>query len=224
MRKAIISLLSVFILVSSTSCITNKMLVSKVKPTEIKSLAYFEPISYVQLIKKGNKPILNDSLSSLTKKGVENTLLKNKNNFHLSEKLEISNDTLNRKIINEIAQIVRIAKTTKKVSGIQLTPIIDSIMESNSQRFALAIVATGFGRRKGNYGGQVAKGIGIGILTLGMYTPAPIKSSLILYGIIFDAKNNEIAFYKNTNPTEKNPTDSSVINEQFKKLFKDYFF
>jgi hypothetical protein len=200
------------------------MLVSKVKPTEIKSLAYFEPISYVQLIKKGNKPILNDSLSSLTKKGVENTLLKNKNNFHLSEKLEISNDTLNRKIINEIAQIVRIAKTTKKVSGIQLTPIIDSIMESNSQRFALAIVATGFGRRKGNYGGQVAKGIGIGILTLGMYTPAPIKSSLILYGIIFDAKNNEIAFYKNTNPTEKNPTDSSVINEQFKKLFKDYFF
>ena len=36
------------------------------------------------------------------------------------------------------------------------------------QRFALATVVTGFGRRKGNYRGQVTKGAPIGLLTLGM--------------------------------------------------------
>lgn len=87
-------------------------------------------------------------------------------------------------------------------------------MKNSNQRFALATVATGFGRRKGNYGGQVAKGAAVGILTLGMAVPTPIKSNLTLYAFIFDVQKNEIAYYKKSLPVEKEPTDENAIEKQ----------
>ena len=105
-----------------------------------------------------------------------------------------------------------------------MPPILDSVMKSNHQRFALATVVTGFGRKQGNFGNQVAKGIGVGILTLGMYAPVPVKSNSTLYGIILDSDRNEIIFYGKALPVEKSPTDRKVMEQQYKKLFKGYLY
>jgi len=214
----------VFIFISTTSCVSNKMLVSDVKPNEIEELSYFEPQSYIKFIKKGNKPEFSDSLSNITQKGINQIFTKYKSQLHLTKKIEISDDSLNNRVKNEILYLIQLAHYNRKIKGLKLTPAIDSIMESNNQRFAISIVAVGFGRDKGNYGGQIAKGIGVGILTLGMYTPVPVKSDLTLYGIIFDSKKDEISFYKNTKPLEKSPIDIQTIDKQFHNLFKGYFF
>ena len=212
------------IIVSTSSCVSNKMLTSSVPPSAINEMAYFEPISYIRLIEKGNKSKFSDSLSQITKTNVEKIILKNKKKLKISNSIKIENDTLMNRIENEISFLIQTASKNNSLKGLTLTPTIDSILKINNQRFALATVSVGFGRRKGNYGGQVAKAVGIGILTLGMYSPVPIKSNITIYGIIFDSKLNEIAFYKRTKPIEKSPTDSKILEKQITKLFEGYFY
>jgi len=224
MRTILKLIIGISIIVSTSSCVSNKMLTSSVPPSAINEMVYFEPISYIHLIKKGNKSKLNDSLSQITKNKVENILLKNKGKLNISNSIKVENDTLTKRIENEIIFLIQTASRNKSLKGLTLTPTIDSILKSNNQRFALAIVSVGFGRRKGNYSGQVAKAIGIGVLTLGMYIPAPVKSNITIYGIIFDSKLNEIAFYKRTKPIEKSPTDSKILEKQITKLFEGYFY
>lgn len=207
-----------------TSCGANKFLTSSVTPSQISNLSYLEPISYIQRIEKGNKSAFSDSLSTLTKTALDSLLQKNSAKFRLSQQLVFPNDTIKNKVEIELSSIAQQVFQKKKLEGIALTPAIDSLIESNGERFALSVVATGFGRRKGNYGGQVAKGAAIGILTLGMYTPVPIKSNLTLYAFIFDAEKNEVAYYKMVPPVEKEPTDPEVIDKQLQELFKGYFY
>lgn len=206
------------------SCVTNKYLTSTTKPSQITSLDYFEPISYIHLIEKKNDPIFNDSLSFQSKMKLDSVIIQNKKKLKIKNKLVINSESLKDKLEREISFLIQTADRNNSVEGIKLTPAIDSIMKSNNQRFALATVSSGFGRRKGNYGGQVAKGIGVGILTLGLYTPVPIKSNLTLYGIIFDSQKNEIAFYRKTNPVEKSPTEKVELEKQLHNLFQDYFY
>lgn len=207
-----------------TSCGANKFLTSSTGSSEVRNLSYFEPLSYIQYIEKGNKAVLSDSLSSITQTILDSILSHSKSTLHLTEKLTFDNDTIKTKIENELGYLSQLITQRRKLDGIPITPAIDSILKSNKQRFALATVATGFGRRKGNYGGQVAKGVAVGILTLGMYVPTPIKSNLTLHAFIFDSEKNEIAFYKRSIPLEKEPTDSEVINKQLIRLFEGYFY
>jgi hypothetical protein len=206
------------------SCVTNKYLSSATPTHEVTNIEYFEPYSYIQLIKKGNKSELNDSLSLESKRIIDSVIYSNKNLYKIKNKIIIENSSINEKVENEFSFLIQSAMQKRKLEGMKLTPVIDSILESRNQRFAIGIVATGFGRRKGNYGGQVAKGVVVGVLTLGLFSPIPIKSNLSLYSIIVDSEKNEIAFYKKTLPIEKSPTDPNIIKKQLDKIYENYLF
>ncbi|MGB7395266.1 MAG: hypothetical protein WA913_12810 [Pricia sp.] len=221
MKKILLISVSALLL---TSCGANKFLTSSTTSNEIKELKYLEPLTYVQYIEKGNKPVLSDSLSSITQAKLDSILGNSKLTLRLTERLALDNDTIKARIENELGYLSQLIAQRRKLDGIPITPTIDSILKSNNQRFTLATVATGFGRRKGNYGGQVAKGAAIGILTLGMYVPTPIKSNLTLHAFIFDSKKKEIAFYKRSMPVEQEPTAPEVIKKQLIGLFNGYFY
>lgn len=207
------------------SCGTNKYLTSSTKSNEIENISYFTPLIYIQYIEKGNKAVLSDSLSAISQFKVDSLLNAKKATLRLSGKIVVHNDTLTQKMEKELAYLIRLISQRKKLEGIPLTPTIDSILKSSNQRFALATIATGFGRRKGNYGRQVAKGAAIGILTLGsMAVPTPVKSNLTLYAFIFDVQKNEIAYYKRSLPVEKEPTDEKAIEKQLAELFEGYLY
>lgn len=222
MKEKIIGIIILGIIFQS--CVANKYLSSATPKNEVINMDYFEPYSYVRLIKRGNKSELNDSLSLESKRKIDSVMYSNRNFYKIKDKIIIDNNTLNQKVENELSYLIQSAMQKRKLEGIELTPVIDSILESRNQRFALGIVATGFGRRKGNFGGQIAKGVAIGVLTLGLFTPVPIKSNLSLYTIIVDSKKNEITFYKNTLPIEKSPTDPIIIKKQLDKLYENYLF
>lgn len=205
-------------------CVTNKYLSSTTPINEVMSIEYFEPYSYIQLIKKGNKSELNDSLSLESKKRIDSVIYSNKHLYKIKSKITIENNSINEKVENELSFLIQSAMQKRKLEGIELTPVIDSILESRKQRFALGIVAVGFGRKKGNYVGQVAKGVAVGVLTLGLFAPVPIKSNLSLFSVIVDSQKNEIAFYKKTLPIEKSPTDPIMIKKQLDKLYENYLF
>ena len=208
---------------SLVSCVPTKMRTSSVKPSEIKDLAYFEPEAYINLIKKGNQGEYNDSLSMVAHENLTKTIDLYKPRYPITEKIEIENDSLRYLVSKEISYLMNTAMQTRRLKRIKLTPKIDSILDARQQRFALALVATGFGRIRGNYGKQVAKGVGVGILTLGMFYTVPVKSNLTIIGIIFDAENDEVIFFNKTKPMEKNPTEILPMKRQFWHLFNGYF-
>lgn len=221
MKKLI---LTSFWMLFLTSCGANKFLSSPTTPpNEISDLSYFEPLSYIQYIEKGNKVALSDSLSKITFTKLDSILSHNKSTYGLNSKIVINDHVVKSLFENELGYLSETIGLRRNLKNIPLTPTIDSILKSQNQRFALAIVATGFGRKKGNYGGQVAKGAAIGLLTLGMYVPTPIKSNLTLHAFIFDSEKNEIVFYNRSMPVEKDPTNSEFIKNQLISLFNGYF-
>lgn len=199
------------------------MLINKgIKSNEIKNIGYFEPISLISLIEKGNQAKLNDSLSLISTK-VLDTIIENSNNPKISKQFQIDDSKLKLRLENDILKTMSAIKKTKKLEFIKTTNLMDSIVKNENQRFALCVINSGFDRRKHNYGNQIAKGIGIGILTLGMYTPVPIKSNTSTYVMIYDAQNSSIVFFNYFPIIEKSPTDKKNLNFIYNKLFEKYY-
>ena len=221
MKKSIVLLIILFIY----SCSVNRSLKTSTPTSEILSLSYFEPIAFINYVEKGNKSVPSDSLSVITKHKLDSLMHKHKSRLRLSNELTFENE-ISKSIFNsETGRLAEAITRQRSLNGIKITPVIDSIMEKNNTRFAMSVVAVGFGRRKGNYGGKVAKGIGVGILTLGMVTPVPTKSSLNLYGFIFDSKKDEVTYYNRQIPNkEVSPTDSESMEKLLLELFNGYLY
>ena len=205
------------------SCVTNKYLSSSTPIDEILDIGYFEPLAIIELIKKDNKSEASDSLSIDSKQKIDSLLSSNRKKYKIKERITL-NKKIQGKVENEISYLIQSAMRKKNLKGIKLTPIIDSILESRNQRFGLGVLAVGFGRSKGNYVGQVAKSVVVGVLTLGLFIPVPIKSNLRLFSIIVDSKKNEISFYKATLLIEKSPNNYFVLKSQLDKLYENYLF
>ena len=212
MKKANFILIAVIFLFQA--CAPTEEVAKIVKPTDIKKLGYFRPISYMGIIEKGNKAALSKSLSQESTEILDSLIISKKEAFKVTNLLTPSDSIINKKLNSEISKLTYEASTKVRVHNLNLSPTIDSIMEANQERFAIAFVCTGFSRVKGNYGGQVAKGIGVGLLTLGMYTPVPVKANSNIHAVIFDSKNNTVALYKGSHVSDKEPTNRSTVNKQ----------
>jgi len=205
-----------------SSCTTTKPLTSKVQPTEISDIQKFETYSYITLIEGGNRGKLNDTVSKKSKE-VFGEALSTFRSIPLTGNI-LSTDTITQKRIEkEIEYLCISADRQRSISGLKLTPVLDSLLEVVGKRFGLIAVATGFTREKGNYGGQIAKNVAMGILTLGMYYQTPIKANSTIYCMIIDAKDNNIAFFRKSSLQDKEPLDKSVLTKQIQKLFDGYF-
>jgi len=205
------------------SCTTSKMLTSTIKPNEVSDIQKFEPLSFISLIEKGNRAKYNDSLSQKSKALLYDAIDTFKQMIPFTGDIFISDTSCNRKLKKEILFLLNSANKQQMISTIKIPPILDSILESKGKRFGLITVASGFTRTDGNYGGQLAKGLGIGLLTLGMYVQTPVKSKSNIYIMIVDAKENNIAFFRKSILKEEEPLDRSVLKKQIQKIFEGYF-
>ena len=219
--KYLALLFTVFLL---ASCSSSKFLSSTETGEHITDLDYLEPIAFISYVNKGNKAEYSDSLSTITRYKMDSIISVNKQKLKLNNKITINNDTINLRISNEIANAIQTITLKRNLYNIRISPTLDSILESNNQRYGLTTIATGFGRKKGNYAGQIAKGTAIGILTLGMYTPVPIKSDITLYALIIDSEKNVITFYNKKQLSEKSPTDEKNISKLLYDLFDGYLY
>ena len=99
-----------------------------------------------------------------------------------------------------------------------------AVLEANGYRFGMAVATYGFTRRDGNYGGQIAKGLGIGILSLGLYVPVPVKASSGVACAIIDAETGKTIFYKKSFQSEIEPLDIRYVSKHIDKIFGGYFY
>ena len=207
-----------------TSCSTSKILTSDVKSVEITEMLKIEPFSYISLIETGNRSAYNDSISSSTQLLLTESLETFRGKLRLStEEVKLTDSLERKRLEQEYNFLIMSAERNRSIKGIPITPLIDSLLNANGKRFGLIIVQSGFTRAKGNYGGQIAKGIGMGILTMGMYYQTPIKANSTLYAMIVDNRNKNVAFYNKSVFQDKEPTEKENIINQLNNIFEKYF-
>ena len=217
--------LFLWVAILCTSCSTPKFLTSDVKAVDITEMLKIEPFSYISLIEKGNKSVFNDSISNNTKVVLNESVETFRDKLRLSSEEIILTDSLDRaELEEELRILMTAADRNQSVQNIAITPLIDSLLNANGKRFGLIIVQSGFTRTKGNYGGQIVKGIGIGILTgllTGIsYQQIPVKASTTLYAMIVDSQNKNVAFYNKSFLQDAEPTKKEVIIKQLNNVFR----
>jgi hypothetical protein len=215
------------------SCSTTELLTSDVKPSEVVDLQSFEPVSYVS----GNKEMLNDSLSRNSRQCLNEIIQEFKDKISLTGTIIVSNKATKQRLEKDIEYLIMSANDIKllSISSIRITPLIDSLLESNGKRFGLIEVENGSVQSRWNYAkqtavkitGSVVIGLAISALTHSHFQPLPLshsdKSFSVLYVMIVDADQDNIAFYRKSSKNG-DPTDKNVLTYQFKKIFKGYNF
>jgi hypothetical protein len=193
---------------------------SNLKASEITDLQHFEPFCYISLIDSGNIAKLNDTLSLNSKE----LLIKVEDSFsgRIPEtgEISVSDTTIKHKLEKEIQFLCLSAERQKNISNLKITPVIDSLLETNGKRFGLITVCTGFTRAKGNLAKQITKSTISGLL-LGV-SRDPIKANSTLYALIVDAKENNIAYFRKSSLI-KEPLEEKILLKQFEDIFEGYF-
>ena len=224
MKKIIV----LWIVLASASCSSPKFFTSGVNPFEINEMIKIEPCSFITLIDRGNRGSYNDSISNYSEMVLNEALESFSRDLRLSSEEIYTVDNQERnELEQEIDFLISSAEQNKKKYNIEITPLVESLLDEYNQRFGLIILQDGFTRVKGNYGGQVAKAIGLGILT-GVVTGvsfynSPVKASSTLHVIIVDNKEKNIAFYNKSILQEREPTEIETVKKQIMMVFDKYF-
>lgn len=207
-----------------SSCSSSKHLISGIQPSEMDELLNIGPFSRISFIAKGNQATYNDSISN------EAMIVLNESLESLREKLPLYpqgikiTDSLERDTLEkEIGLILTAIDARKKKQNVPSTPMFDSLLTAHDKRFGLILAQSGFTRRKGNYGGQIAKGFALGLLTMGTFYTVPIKANSTIHAIIIDSQNHNVAFYRRSILQDKEPTQKKHLDDQLNQIFKNYF-
>lgn len=222
MRNILIVILAFGILMSA-GCTTRRAFTSSVSVGEITEMALFTPLSDIWYIEKGNDSERSDSLSrvssDITTKVLETIPLRPEITKYIS--IEDEDELIAFK--GELDYLYGQLENAKRNQAVNLLPVIRSMLDANGKRFGMIVLTSGFSRRKGNYGGQVAKSFAVGLLTLGMYVPVPIKSHSNVYVFIVDAESNQVVFYRKSVEQEGEPLDEIQVEKQLNNILKDYY-
>jgi hypothetical protein len=222
--QKLISIFTIAILsVSIISCGTTRLLHSKLKPNEIKTLDLLILPSNISSISKSNRPEFNQALSDSFQVSFESKIA----NYIPSEikKGEIITPNLVEKqsIDQELFNLISFVEKKRNIKNIQVSHKLIDYFSRHKNEYVLVGFSSGFTREKGNYGKQVVKGLGVGILTLGMVVPVPYKANLTNIILILDVKNANIAFYRRATG-EIEPLKEANIERRIKFLLDSYFY
>jgi hypothetical protein len=216
-------IVSIILLITGlTSCTSMHPLLSGVTAEEINDIVLIEPLSYISLIEKGNQAKLHDSLSGVSHELITE-VLRMRSRPHVTAYSHIEDTLIYKEIEEDIQVMLMIAEHQQNVENIRSSQTLDSLILSSGKRYGMVAVTTGFTRGYGNYGREVAKGVAVGVLTLGMYTQAPIKNRSDIYIGIVDARESRLVFYNRSQQPEQDPLDHLVLLDQLHDIFGAYF-
>ena len=194
-----------------------------INSNEITELDYFQPIAYINQVYAGNNGVLNDSLSNLASKRMDSVIRKNAVKYRINRKLDIEDSSILPSLEIELFNVLVAKFLSKRTENNFPTPTIDSILKANNSRFAMMQVITGFERTEKEYEGELSNTAEIGLLSLRNAVSPETPWSIRTYTVIFDSKSNMIAFSKQTELNESQPTKPSVLLTELSRTFRYYF-
>lgn len=192
------------------------------KPYEIDSVSVCHLPSFITAIEKGNQQKFSQSYSDsafyLRYSSFKSTMPQTVN----ISAMEFSDEAEKNKMLKSFFDLINTVERKRKIKGVVLNDTITDFLQQRKTKYAIITFNTGFTREQGNYGKELAKGVGIGILTLGMYAPIAIKANSTVICCVLDTKNRNIAFYRRKT-AELEPLKPKNIERQIKALMDSFF-
>jgi hypothetical protein len=203
-----------------TSC-TYQHYINKSAGVTISELTVFEPTTSIHFIKKGegNKSHFDEDLTKQAQAMLSSALQEELAKKYHVNVLDMDEETYNY-VSHQLYEMSGLLKSKKKDEVIYIPPSVDSVMQENNIDYAVLALHTGFSREHGNYGAQVAKGILLGIVTLGSYYTVPTKAASHIDVFIVDGTNKTILFHNISYLSEYDPCDPDVLSRQVNDLFQ----
>lgn len=222
MKNFINTALIISVLACMTSCGTAGKLNDPAFIGQLKhNIVLFDPVSRIEVIGKDNLNARSETASADAQNLLKEMVCTYDTGLeidaiHVSEELQEAYE-----IQDDIVALGDWYINTDgcDLSYIEIPRTLDSIIEASGRRYGLVLYSEGFSRTGGNYALEIAKTVGLGLLT--GYVSVPYKNSSAIYLMILDSKTDRIAYHRHTGG-EYNPLSTKHIEKQFKRLFKDF--
>jgi len=122
------------------------------------------------------------------------------------------------------SELISLFNVLNKSTNINLVKLNDRMIKvlPSSADYLLLTYQNGFTRSKNNYQQQLAKGIGLTILTLGLYSQRPVKYSSYMYCAMIDLRQNRVIYYNKIRNQDINPLSKKVTDSQIKYLLRKF--
>jgi len=216
-------LLLAVIAIHLISCGTTRMLTSGVTSKQIDTILYIKPLTSISVINKGNKPEFDGQMSNLCESHLTNKIIEY---FPHSIGLKMVDfDSITQGDVDfHFLNILNAVEQQQSIVNLPIPTFLDSLLKKNNVNYALYVYQSGFTRSKNNYAGQIAKGVLIGVLTLGTVYTVPVKANSLLICCIIDGKNKNIAFYRKDLKQDLDPVNPNTTNSQVEDIFERYLY
>lgn len=109
----------------------------------------------------------------------------------------------------------------KVLDNFEIEKELQDVLRNSPHDYAVVGSVTGFSRSGGSYALGIAKGVLIGVLTLGMFYTVPVGSSANINLAVIDKATMKVIYF-DTKGSAANPKDYDVIKGLEKKIFKNY--
>lgn len=190
---------------------------------EINEITVFYPGSRIEVVGKGMGQVHYDSASAISAQ-INADLIKER--LHLFEKAHFypSEEISHRELYSlDLMELADKASKNVPLEDMRLTPTLFSMLSKTDTPYSMLIYHDGFVRKKGNMTGEMFKSIGIGVATLGHYSPVPVSNASNIFIFIMDKELGHAVFAKKYEGDEIHPLKKKTLARQYKFLFKDFY-
>ena len=195
------------------------------QPRTMQPMPYASPVAQVAVIERGNQPSLSAEASNESVRLMRKLLTSHRTELRLQDELVIP-ASVQQQAEQEIYRAVEGIEKRQRLDTGAHFPVLDELLAGQSQRYLLVTATQGFTRAEFNYSGQLAKSIGVGLLTMGMLMPTsiPSKAQSVICLFIYDSQQKQIVYYNHTPPNaEREPLDEARLEYQLRTMLKKDF-
>lgn len=220
--KKLIIFLSVFLLL--ISCSTSRFVSSGVNMEEIQSMLKFDPLASVQLIQDGDVGHFDELVSMAAVETLDESLAVFSDKLMLSHKeINLDNESDEIRLKVEMLRLLRAFIEGYNIQEVAITPLIDSILVANNERFGLIVYQNGYLRTRLNYKEAVLKRMITDNNGIRNFDLPPSSASSVVHVLIVDSEKKNVAFYNSNERKDAESIDKKGVIKQLEVLFADYF-
>lgn len=221
-RLLIVFLSTISATIGLVGCGTTVPQKSKLDPDDIKELDFYVLPSKISLIEDLSiarlNPVLSDSFDLLFESKLP-IALKSDVKFN---KFEIFDEDVRDDIDKQLFKIILDVEKKGRIKKYKPDSRLIEFLNLSNKQYLFVSYSKGFTREKGNFGWQVASGIGFGLLSKGRLIEIPIKANFTNVFYIIDVKNSNLAFYQR-NSQELEPLKPNNVELKIDQILGGYF-
>ncbi len=208
-----------------SACASTSSLRLGFRLAEVQDLAFAPPVSAIAIVRTGYQTVVDSQATATSINLLHKALVRHRFQLRLHHELALP-DSLRAAACQEIYRAVEGLKAHPQLAGGAQLPVLDYVLDAQSQRYLLVTAAAGFTQQVTKYDmrqTQLSRGQ---LAAMRSASPQPVvthsKSNIYLF--LYDRQRQAIVYYTSTPPMlEHQPLDEASLEEQFSQMLRKDF-